>query len=64
MQDKPNLNALAIDTDEQGNYSIYAYFPYVYAPGEFMWKDFGWYTSHDGGISWSIANACAWYSNF
>jgi photosystem II stability/assembly factor-like uncharacterized protein len=47
MEDKPNINALAIGLDEQGEFSIYAdtLDPLV--------ADIGIYISHDGGTNWS-----------
>ena len=48
MKDKPDIDALAIGSDEQGNYSIYTNFasPIVEAES-------GIYVSHDGGANWS-----------
>jgi photosystem II stability/assembly factor-like uncharacterized protein len=49
MEDKPNLDALAIGIDEQGNYSIYTYFD-----SPVLWEERnGIYVSQDGGANWS-----------
>jgi len=48
LEDKPNLDPLAIGLDEQGNSSIYASFASSTVEAEI-----GIYFSHDGGVTWS-----------
>jgi photosystem II stability/assembly factor-like uncharacterized protein len=57
LKDKPNLDALTISLDEQGNYSIYTNFesPIFYEQRS------GIYASHNEGVDWSrtrIPNGC------
>jgi photosystem II stability/assembly factor-like uncharacterized protein len=51
MKDNPNIDTLAIGLDEQGNFSIYAYWssPTVAAES-------GIYVSHDQGAHWSFTD--------
>jgi photosystem II stability/assembly factor-like uncharacterized protein len=51
LEDKPDLNAIGIGLDEQGNFSVYTYFhsPVIMA-------DSGIYFSYDGGANWSHIN--------
>ncbi len=51
MEDKPNINNLAIGLDKQGNYSIYTYFQ-----SSTVGAEGGIYVSHDGGANWSHTN--------
>jgi photosystem II stability/assembly factor-like uncharacterized protein len=55
LEDKPDLNPLAIGLDEQGNFSIYANFaPSLPSVSVFGWAEkIGIYFSHDGGSTWS-----------
>jgi photosystem II stability/assembly factor-like uncharacterized protein len=48
LEDKPNLEALAIGLDEKGNFSTYASFD-----SSTVWAEIGIYFSHDGGVTWS-----------
>ncbi len=48
MEDKPNINALAIGLDDQGNYSIYLFPPTFVAE----WKI---YILHNGDSNWPFA---------
>jgi len=52
LEDKPNLDAIGVGLDEQGNFSIYTnFYPSVPFLG---WVDtIGIYLSHDGGTTWS-----------
>jgi photosystem II stability/assembly factor-like uncharacterized protein len=47
LEDKPNLNPLAVGLDEQGIFSIYANL------ASSVWAEVGIYISHDGGGTWS-----------
>jgi photosystem II stability/assembly factor-like uncharacterized protein len=48
MEDKPNIDALTIGLDEQGNFSVYAQFISPILAEERT----GLYVSHDGGENW------------
>ena len=52
LQDKPDINHLAIGLDKEGNFSIYAsmFGATVIAP------ESGIYVSHDGGANWSFTH--------
>ncbi len=49
IKDKPNIDALAIGVDEQGNLSIFA-------PPSVTGPERGMYVSHDGGANWSFTD--------
>jgi photosystem II stability/assembly factor-like uncharacterized protein len=48
LEDKPNLNAIGIGLDEQGNFSVYTYFR-----SSVIMAESGIYFSYDGGANWS-----------
>lgn len=56
LKDRSNLDALVIGLNEQEEYVIFANFP---STAGYQWKTYGWYASHDGGVSWSKWDYCA-----
>jgi hypothetical protein len=54
LEDKPNIDKLAIGLDEQGNFSVYAFFdssPFVM---QRVGAETGIYASYDRGANWSF----------